>query len=64
MMGARDSSSSGAITSALYSDVWVHAAQRRYGFDLTTARRLAFVCWLRLTGRLSDWYPRCPSNDS
>jgi hypothetical protein len=64
MIDARDSSAAGVITDALCSDVWIHAAQRRYGFDLQTAQRLAFVCWLRLTGRLSDWYAPCPSNDS
>ena len=37
------------------SITWIEVAQRRYGFDLPTARRLAFACWLRLTGRLSDW---------
>ena len=40
---------------ALCCYVWIRAAQRRYGFDLATAQRLAFVCWLRLTRRLSDW---------
>ena len=64
MQGARNPNSSGGITDALYSDVWVDAAQRRYSFDLTTARRLAFVCWLRLTGRLSDWDPACLSSDT
>lgn len=40
---------------ALCCYVWIGAARRRYGFDLATAQRLAFACWLRLTGRLSDW---------
>jgi hypothetical protein len=44
-----------AETIALCSETWIKVAQRRYGFDLLTARRLAFACWLRLTGRLSDW---------
>jgi hypothetical protein len=32
----------------------IKRAQHRYGFDLPTAQRLAFVRWLRLTGRLSE----------
>jgi hypothetical protein len=33
---------------------WVPAAQETYGFDLPTARRLAFARWLHATGRLTD----------
>jgi hypothetical protein len=33
---------------------WAAAAQADYGFDLPTARRLAFARWLRETGRLTD----------
>jgi hypothetical protein len=35
--------------------LWTRVAQWKYRFDLLTAQRLAFTCWLRLTGRLSDW---------
>ena len=34
--------------------VWASAAQRAFGFDAATARRLAFLRWLRATGRLVD----------
>jgi hypothetical protein len=33
---------------------WAAAAQAAYGFDLPTARRLAFARWLHETGRLTD----------
>ncbi len=32
----------------------VFVAQRRYGFDAATARRLTFIRWLYVTGRLTD----------
>jgi hypothetical protein len=54
-MSARPANSSLADAFALCRYTWIQAAQHRYGFDLATAQRLAFVCWLRLTGRLSDW---------
>jgi hypothetical protein len=38
---------------ALWID-WVPVAQHNYGFDLPTARRLAFARWLYVTGRLTD----------
>jgi hypothetical protein len=31
---------------------WVIVAECLYGFDRQTAQRLAFVRWLRVTGRL------------
>ena len=44
-----------AGTIVLCSETWIEVAQRRYGFDVPTACRLAFTCWLRRPGRLSDW---------
>jgi hypothetical protein len=54
-MQAQRTSWTASDTAALYGRLWIQAAQRRYGFDLPTAQRLAFAFWLRLTGRLSDW---------
>ena len=54
-MRAHRTSQAASATSGLARYAWILAAQHRYHFDLPTAQRLAFVCWLRLTGRLSDW---------
>jgi hypothetical protein len=34
---------------------WARVAVRLYGFDWPTAQRLAFIRWLVLHGRLTDW---------
>ncbi len=57
-MASRHTDRTAASKDGLYAYLAVRRAQHRYGFDLPTAQRLAFVCWLRLTGRLSEWDPR------
>jgi hypothetical protein len=36
---------------------WVTEAEERFSFEHQTAQRLAFVRWLRTTGRLPDESP-------
>ena len=36
---------------------WVSVAEQRFSFERRTAERLAFVRWLRTTGRLPDESP-------
>jgi hypothetical protein len=42
---------------------WISVAECMYGFDRQTAQRLAFVRWLRLTGRLRDDEGSCWQQD-
>ncbi len=54
LVGACAGSVTNGQDEALCRSSLVYVAQRRYGFDALTAQRLAFACWLRQTGRLSD----------
>ena len=41
-----------ATTCSYICAVWAHQAERKFGFDTITSRRLAFVRWLYAVGRL------------
>ena len=40
-----------------HEEDWVAIAEHRYSFERKTAQRLAFVRWLRTSGRLPDESP-------
>ena len=40
-----------------YDEDWVAIAESQYCFERPAAQRLAFIRWLRMTGRLRDESP-------